>query len=163
MAGVAKVAEVPRWSSRGSGPAPPFEEYRAIARAAGQAIAEKYILQWSRSYVSLSHRAAEVVALEGKATLLSADFNTINLGDVSAGELVLSVHWVDGWATRSAHDHRAARAPRRSRSVCGIRSSGLSATFTIQFLSLIARRARLSSSESLSLGSRRSSLYIIWL
>lgn len=99
MAGLERIASTPRWSSPGPAPPPPFEEYQAIARAAGESIAKRYLLEGSGRYVLYRIARPRTFFLSGQGQWLATDDNAVTLGDVLPGRIVLSLHWIDGWAT----------------------------------------------------------------
>ena len=96
-----RVAVLPRHSSPDLLVSPHAHEWRAIAAHGGTALAMRYMSEGEKQYTIYRLARPRSFFLRGRGRLSAVDANRIELTEVvpEAGEVVLSLHWLDTWRT----------------------------------------------------------------
>lgn len=97
--GVKRVATLPRLATPGRPASPIEDEWKAIARRAGGAVANRYFLEGEGHYTVYEVDRPRSFFLRGKGRVVGFGPNRIELADVEpeGGSALLSLHWQDGW------------------------------------------------------------------
>lgn len=97
------VATLPRAVSPGLEVMRDPTQWRAIADAAGPTVADRYMVEGVNRYRIYRVERPRSYFLSGRGSLTALDANRVELADVApdpaTGAAVLSLHWLDTWAT----------------------------------------------------------------